>query len=51
MPSAVTTKNTPIKAPEFTGPAGGGEMAKSSGWQVVGFKVDYFAALDFDGFY
>jgi anionic cell wall polymer biosynthesis LytR-Cps2A-Psr (LCP) family protein len=40
----------PDKAPEFTGPAGGGELAKAVVSQVVGFKIDYFAALDFDGF-
>ncbi|MFA6361501.1 MAG: LCP family protein, partial [Candidatus Shapirobacteria bacterium] len=38
------------KKVEFTGEAGGGELAKYVVEQVVGFKIDYFAAIDFDGF-
>lgn len=38
------------KAVEFTGEAGGGEMAKAMVEKVVGFKIDYFAAIDFSGF-
>jgi LCP family protein required for cell wall assembly len=43
-------KKYPNKSVEFTGEAGGGEMAKSVIGQVLGIKIDYFAALDFDGF-
>jgi len=43
-------KKYPNKKIEFTGEAGGGELAKYVVGQVVGFKIDYFAALDFDGF-
>jgi polyisoprenyl-teichoic acid--peptidoglycan teichoic acid transferase len=35
---------------EFTGDAGGGEMAKYAVEKVTGIKPDYFAAIDFDGF-
>lgn len=35
---------------EFTGIAGGGEMAKKVIENIVGFKINYFAAIDFDGF-
>lgn len=38
------------KQVEFTGKAGGGEMTKAVVESVVGFKIDYFAALDFNGF-
>lgn len=38
------------KQVEFTGEAGGGEMAKYVVEQVTGIKPDYFAAIDFDGF-
>jgi LCP family protein required for cell wall assembly len=43
-------KKYPNKLTEFTGIAGGGEMAKVVASKVVGFKIDYFAALDFNGF-
>ena len=43
-------KKYPNKKIEFTGEAGGGEMAKEVVSQVVGFKIDYFASIDFDGF-
>jgi LCP family protein required for cell wall assembly len=43
-------KRYPNKAVEFTGKAGGGEMAMTVISQIVGFKIDNFAALDFDGF-
>lgn len=43
-------KKYPDKAAEFTGKAGGGEMAKAAAGIVVGFKIDYFAAIDFNGF-
>jgi polyisoprenyl-teichoic acid--peptidoglycan teichoic acid transferase len=43
-------KKYPDKQVEFTGRAGGGEMAKEVVSRVVGFKIDYFAALDFTGF-
>lgn len=38
------------KKVEFTGDAGGGEMAKYVVEQVTGIKPNYFAAIDFDGF-
>jgi LCP family protein required for cell wall assembly len=38
------------KSIEFTGLAGGGQMAKSVIGQVVGKDVDYFISLDFQGF-
>lgn len=38
------------KKVEFTGEAGGGEMAKRVVENVTGIKVDYFASIDFDGF-
>ena len=40
----------PNKKIEFTGKGGGGELAKSVVSKVVGFKIDYFVALDFIGF-
>lgn len=43
-------KKYPNKSVEFTGPAGGGELAKSVIGKVVGFNIDYFAVLDFQGF-
>lgn len=43
-------RSYPNKKAEFTGRGGGGEMAKYIAGQVVGFKIDYFAALDFKGF-
>ena len=38
------------KKVEFTGRAGGGELAKKVIGEVLGFKIDYFASIDFDGF-
>ncbi len=43
-------KKYPNKEIQFTGEAGGGEMSKAVIEKVVGFKIDYFAALDFAGF-
>lgn len=43
-------KKYPNKKMEFTGEAGGGEMAKYVVEQVTGIKPNYFAAIDFDGF-
>ena len=43
-------KKYPNKKTEFTGKAGGGEMAKYVVEQVTGIKPDYFVAIDFDGF-
>ncbi len=42
--------NYPNKRAEFTGKAGGGEMAKYIVSKVVGFDIDYFVALNFNGF-
>lgn len=44
------SKKYPNKKIEFTGEAGGGEMAKYVIEQVTGIKPNYFAAIDFDGF-
>lgn len=44
------SRHYPHKSPEFTGKAGGGEMAKFVVGQVVGFPIDYFVAVDFQGF-
>ncbi|MDD4135538.1 MAG: LCP family protein [Candidatus Shapirobacteria bacterium] len=38
------------KETQFTGKAGGGQMAKSVLSQVVGFPVDNFATINFSGF-
>lgn len=46
----VSDKKYPNKKIEFMGEAGGGELAKYVVGQVVGFKIDYFTTLDFDGF-
>jgi len=43
-------KKYPNKSIEFTGPAGGGELSKSVVGKVVGFNIDYFTTLDFQGF-
>ncbi len=43
-------KKYPNKQAEFTGKAGGGEMAKYVVEQVTGIKPNYFASIDFDGF-
>lgn len=43
-------KQYPNKKIEFTGKAGGGEMAKYVVEQVTGIKPNYFVAIDFDGF-
>ena len=43
-------KNYKTKKVEFTGEAGGGEMAKAVVEEVTGIKPDYFAAIDFGGF-
>ncbi|MDQ3008400.1 MAG: LCP family protein [bacterium] len=38
------------KPAQFTGPAGGGEMAKSAVSEVVGFPLQNFVAINFAGF-
>lgn len=43
-------KKYPDKKTEFTGQAGGGQMAKYVVEQVTGIKPDYFTIIDFDGF-
>ncbi len=40
----------PSKKPQFTGKAGGGELAKYVVNKVTGLPVDRFATLDFNGF-
>ncbi|MFZ2153437.1 MAG: LCP family protein [Microgenomates group bacterium] len=43
-------KKFPDKLPQFTGPAGGGQMVSSVVSQVTGKTVNYFLAVDFAGF-
>lgn len=43
-------KKYPNKKVEFTGKAEGGELAKKVISEVLGFKIDYFASIGFDGF-
>ncbi len=40
----------PHKPAEFTGPAGGGQLAKLAVSQVLGTPMEHFIALDFTGF-
>ncbi len=40
----------PKKSVEYTGKAGGGVMSKDVISKVVGFNIDHFVALDFQGF-
>ena len=40
----------PNKLPQFTGATGGGDMAKYVAEEITGLHIDYFTALDFDGF-
>jgi anionic cell wall polymer biosynthesis LytR-Cps2A-Psr (LCP) family protein len=40
----------PQKPAQFTGPAGGGELAKVTVEKVTGLPIQHFAALDFAGF-
>lgn len=40
----------PAKPPQYTGEAGGGQLAKYAASYVLGFPVEYFAALSFRGF-
>ena len=49
-PIGLSDKQYPNKKVEFTGRAGGGELSKAVVEKVIGFKIDYFAALDFNGF-
>lgn len=43
-------KRYPNKEIQFTGKAGGGQMSKYVLSQVVGFSIDNFATINFDGF-
>lgn len=43
-------KRYPNKETQFTGKAGGGQMAKTVLSQVLGISIDNFVALDFNGF-
>ncbi len=43
-------KRYPNKEIQFTGKAGGGQMAKTVLSQVLGISIDNFMALDFNGF-
>lgn len=43
-------KKYPDKEAQFTGKAGGGQMAKSVLSQVMGFSIDNFITLNFNGF-
>lgn len=44
------SRNYTEKPIQYTGPAGGGMMAKYAVSTVTGINVDYFVSLDFDGF-
>lgn len=46
----LSDKNYPNKEVQFTGKAGGGQMAKSVLSPVVGFTIDNFAVINFNGF-
>lgn len=39
-----------LKPEEFTGDAGGGAMSKYALEKIVGFPIQYFVAIDFNGF-
>ena len=43
-------KKYPNKETQFTGDAGGGQMSKYVLSQIVGFQIDNFATINFDGF-
>ena len=43
-------KQFPNKQPQFTGAAGGGNLAKYEISKVIGMPIDYFVAVDFSGF-
>jgi len=43
-------KKYPNKETQFTGDAGGGQMSKYILSQIVGFQIDNFATINFDGF-
>jgi anionic cell wall polymer biosynthesis LytR-Cps2A-Psr (LCP) family protein len=43
-------KNYGLKQPQYTGPAGGGEMAKRVVGDVTDLPIDYFVSVSFDGF-
>lgn len=46
-----SSQNQYLQRPEeFQGEAGGGRMARYALEQLVGFPINYFVALDFDGF-
>ncbi|MCL4384515.1 LCP family protein [Patescibacteria group bacterium] len=49
-PYGLDDRQFPRKPVEFTGPAGGGMLAKYIMTQVTGIPVDYFVAVDFAGF-
>ena len=40
----------PLKEPQFRGGAGGGEMAKYAVTEAIGLPIQYFIAVDFNGF-
>lgn len=42
-------RNYPLKEPQYKGEGGGGTMAKEVVGEVVGMKIDYFVAVDFEG--
>lgn len=49
-PIGLSDKQYPNKKVEFTGKAGGGELSKYAVEKVTGFKINYWAAIDFQGF-
>lgn len=40
----------PLKEPRYKGEAGGGSMSKKVVGEITGIKIDYFIAVDFEGF-
>lgn len=43
-------KKYPLKEPQYKGDGGGGTMAKKVVSEVSGMQIDYFIAIDFEGF-
>ena len=43
-------RNYPLKEPKYKGEGGGGVMTKEVIGEITGLRIDYFIAMDFDGF-
>lgn len=48
--TGLDNEHYPNKLPQFTGPDGGGNEIKYIVKEVTGLPIDYFAAIDFEGF-